>query len=78
MYTLTMNLTSNEWIKVKQEADRLWAGERMSSGELCRRYVLAGVEALKNVVGEDQKRLQYQYQATMTAGGERDEHRSLD
>jgi hypothetical protein len=56
MFTLTVNLTSNEWLKVKTAAEGLWSGERMSSGELCRRFVLAGVQALKNVSGEDQKR----------------------
>jgi len=56
MYTLTLNLTSNEWVKVKQEANRLWADERMSTGELARRFVLVGVEALKNVAGADLKR----------------------
>ena len=69
MYTLTMNLTSNEWVKVKQEATRLWADERMSTGELARRFVLAGVEALKNVASADLKRKQYQFQATMTVAG---------
>jgi len=78
MCTLTMNLTSSEWIKVKQAPDQQWPGERMSSGELCRRYVLAGVEALKNVAGADLTRLQYQDQATMTALGEKDGRRSLD
>jgi hypothetical protein len=73
-----MKLTSSEWIKVKQAAEGQWPGEMMSSGELCRRYVLAGVEALKNVADEDKKRMQYQFQATMTALGERDERRSLD
>jgi len=50
----------------------------MSSGEICRRYVLAGMQALKDVSDADQKRLQYQYQATMTPLGEKDERRSLD
>jgi len=78
MYTLTMNLTSNERMKVRAAAEGQWPGERMSSGELCRRYVLAGVDALKNVADEDRKQSQYQFQATMTALGERDERRSLD
>ena len=47
MITLTVNLTSNEWMKVKQQADVLWGGERMSSGEIGRRYMLAGVSALQ-------------------------------
>ena len=63
---------------MKQAAEGQWPGERMSSGEICRRYVLAGMQALKDVSDADQKRLQYQYQATMTPLGEKDERRSLD
>ena len=31
VYTLTMNLTSSEWIRVKQAADRQWPGERKTT-----------------------------------------------
>jgi hypothetical protein len=46
----------------------------MSTGELCRRYVLAGVDGLKNVPEADRARVQRQYQATMEAGEERWRH----
>jgi hypothetical protein len=74
MFCITLNLTSNEWLRVKQAADAQWPGERMSTGELCRRYVLAGVDGLKNVPEADRARVQRQYQATMEAGEERWRH----
>ena len=62
MITLT-----NEWMKVKQQADRQWGGERVSSGEIGRRYMLAGLEALKDVPEADRARVQHQFQASMMA-----------
>jgi hypothetical protein len=69
MITLTMHLTSSEWMKVKQAADLQWSGERMSSGEICRRYTLAGVQALKGLSDADRARVQREHQATMAVGG---------
>lgn len=40
MYWLTVNLTSAEWMRITQHADKRWPQERLSISELIRRYAL--------------------------------------
>jgi hypothetical protein len=47
-----------------------WPKEVLSRAEICRRYVLVGIEALKNVPPADRKRLAHELQASMQADGE--------
>lgn len=52
-------------------AEKQWPQECLSYAEMVRRYVLAGMESLKNVSPADQTRLAHQFQASMTAGDTR-------
>jgi hypothetical protein len=76
MITLTINLTSNGWLKIKQQADAQWIGERMSGGEIGRRYMLAGVAALKKASPADRERLVHGFQSSMQSSDERLRHLS--
>jgi hypothetical protein len=55
MFCVTMNLKSAEWLRIQQAAGKQWLGERLSSSEICRRYTLAGMKALINVLDADTK-----------------------
>jgi hypothetical protein len=63
---------------VKQQADVLWAGERMSSGEIGRRYILAGLEKMQGMPEEELKALRWKHQVSKTAVRERDERKPQD
>lgn len=49
MYWLTVNLTSSEWMRIKQCADKQWPKEYLSHSEIARRYILVGIDELKSV-----------------------------
>jgi hypothetical protein len=74
MFCVSVNLTSSEWMKIQQAASKQWPGERLSRAEICRRYVLVGIQAVKNVSPTDQSRLAHQFQASMEAGDESLKH----
>lgn len=71
MYWLTVNLTSSEWMRIKQCADKQWPKEYLSHSEIARRYILVGIDELKSVSQGDQERLARQFQASMTASDTR-------
>jgi hypothetical protein len=48
MHTVTVNLTTDEWIRIQQKAEKLWPGERISQAEILRRLTLAGARAILN------------------------------
>jgi hypothetical protein len=71
---VSVNLTSDEWVRIHNAAGKQWPKETLSRGEICRRYVLYGMESLKNVSPEDQSRLAHSFQASMEANDARLKH----
>jgi hypothetical protein len=48
-----------------QQAAKQWPAETLSRSEILRRYVLAGVESLKNIPPDDAARLAREFQASI-------------
>ena len=71
MFCVSLNLTSDEWVKIQQAASRQWPGEVLSRAEICRRYFLVGMETLKNISDADRVRLAHQFQASIEAEDQR-------
>jgi hypothetical protein len=71
---LTVNLTSDEWIKISNAAAKQWPTESLSCGEIVRRYTMFGIESLKNLSPADQSRATHQPQSSMTASDTRLKH----
>ena len=66
MFCLSLNLTSDEWLKIQQASPKQWPGEVLSRREICRRYLLAGIEGLKGLPEADRSRLAHKFQDSMT------------
>jgi hypothetical protein len=47
MYCVSVNLTSSEWLKIQQAAQKAFPNETLSRAEIVRRYTLIGIDALK-------------------------------
>ena len=60
-------VSSNEWIKLHEQAGRSWPGEELSRGEVLRRLSLAGCEAIKQVHPEQQKAMGKEFKVTLAA-----------
>jgi hypothetical protein len=71
MFCLSLNLTSNEWQRIQQAAGKQWPKEVLSRAEICRRYVLAGIQALGLASPADLERMAHEFQMSMEAGEER-------
>jgi hypothetical protein len=54
-------LSSDEWLRIQQAAQKQFPNETLSRSEVCRRYVLAGNEALKNTSDVGRARLVHLY-----------------
>jgi hypothetical protein len=70
MFCVSMNLTSSEWLKIHQASARQWPDEVLSRAEICRRYVLVGVDTLKNLSDADRSRLAHELRSSMVAEDE--------
>jgi hypothetical protein len=66
MFSVTMNLTTSEWIRIWEAATRQWPDERLSRSEACRRYVLIGAKTLKNIPAADGERLTHELATSMS------------
>jgi hypothetical protein len=44
MITVTLAITSNEWMKLSEQATHSWPKEELSRGEIMRRLALVGCE----------------------------------
>ena len=62
MYCVSVNVSSDEWLRIQQAAAKLWPTEMLSRSEILRRYVLAGVESLRNLSPRDAAQLARQFQ----------------
>jgi hypothetical protein len=74
VYCLTVNLTSDEWLKIFNAAAKQWPKETLSRAEIVRRYTMFGIESLKHLSPADQSRATHQLQAGMAASDIRLEH----
>jgi hypothetical protein len=74
MYCVSVNLTSAEWVKIRDAAAKQFPNETLSRAEIVRRYALAGIDALKDLSASDRARLAHGFQASMEAGEERLRH----
>jgi hypothetical protein len=61
MVFITVVLSSEEWLQVRQAADRNWPGEALESqvsrNELCRRFCLIGASKLSGSTGAQRRQL---------------------
>ena len=67
MDCVSVNLTSDECVKIQQAAAKQWPTETLSRSEIVRRYTIFGIQALKNISADDQSRLAHQFQASTKA-----------
>ena len=58
-------------VRIYQAARRQWPGKTLSPREILRRYTLCGTESFKNLSPTDQAGLAHQFQASMTASGDK-------
>lgn len=65
MYCISLNLSSDEWVRIYKAAREQCPGELLSRSEILRRYILIGVSKLKNVSPQDAKRMAFELQASM-------------
>jgi len=47
MFCVSVKLTSNEWIRIRQSAREQFHGEVLGRAEIVRRYTLAGIDVLR-------------------------------
>jgi hypothetical protein len=64
MFTVTLLLDANERQRIEQVAEQLWPTERLSSTEVCRRLMLAGIQTLPEMSSADQASLLRRAQMT--------------
>jgi hypothetical protein len=64
MYVVTLLLSHNERQRIEQVAGELWPTERLSSTEVCRRLMLAGIQTLPEMSPQDQASLLRRAQMT--------------
>jgi hypothetical protein len=69
MVFVTSILSSQEWIRLRDAAEKQFPNEVLARGEILRRYAMSGVSALKNLSEQDRARLQHEHQATMCVAG---------
>ena len=74
MFCVSVNLTSSEWMRIKQCAEKQWPKECLSRAEIVRRYALFGMESLQKLSLADQSRLADRFQASMESSDERLRH----
>ena len=48
MYCVSLNITSDEWMRIQQAAIKHFPNECLSRSEIIRRYAMVGVQALGN------------------------------
>jgi hypothetical protein len=74
MYCVSVNLTTSEWVKIRDAAQKAFPNEVLSRSEIIRRYALTGIEVLAKLGPQDKARAQYSFQQSMGAGEERMKH----
>jgi hypothetical protein len=60
VFWVSVLLSSDEWVRIQQAANRQFPNETLSLSEIVRRYTLAGIEVLTDIYDEDRKRLGHQ------------------
>jgi hypothetical protein len=66
VFVVTVSLSSDEWVRIRNSARTQWPQECLSHAEILRRHALFGVQSFKSVPQADQSRLQHAFQASMT------------
>jgi hypothetical protein len=74
MYCVSVNLTSSEWLRIQQAAQKQFPNENLSRAEIIRRYTLAGVDVFEQLSASDRARLAHEFQASMQASDQRLRH----
>jgi hypothetical protein len=74
MFCVSVNLTSDEWIKIRDAAGQQWPKECLSCAEIVRRYTMHGIQSLKSASPDEQSRATHQPQSSMTASDTRLKH----
>jgi hypothetical protein len=69
MIFVTSVITTHEWIRLSEAAQKQFPGETLARGEVLRRYALSGVAALKAASDAEKKKVQREHQTTMTVPG---------
>ena len=74
MSSVNLLLSSSEWIRVRDAEGKQFPDETLFRCDICRRCVLAGIDATKNLSPADQARLVHQFQASMESSDKRLKH----
>jgi hypothetical protein len=64
MRKVTLTLTAQEWIKLRDAAAKQFPNEVLSRGEMLRRYAMIGIAALKPASDADQKRRAHEFRSS--------------
>jgi hypothetical protein len=57
MFCVSVNLTSNEWMRIQEAAQEQFPSEVLSRAVVGRRFSLAGIDVLKQLFPEDRQKL---------------------
>lgn len=71
MYCVSVNLSSNEWIKTQQVAARQFPHPTLSRSEIIRRYVMLGIRTFSSQSQQEHARMTHELEASQPAPGER-------
>jgi len=68
MIFITCVVSSNEWIKLYEQASRSWPGEVLSRSEVLRRLSLVGCDRVGNTTAEERKTMADEFRASLDPG----------
>jgi hypothetical protein len=69
MIYLTVLVTGQEWVKLRDAAKEQFPNERLGRGEITRRFALAGIERTKRLTERDRARQVHELRASQAVAG---------
>jgi hypothetical protein len=69
MVFVTSIISSQEWFRLSEAAQRAFLNKVLARGEILRRFSLSGVQALKAATEAEKQKAQQQHQAKMCVPG---------
>jgi hypothetical protein len=76
MINVTLTITGNEWMRLRDAAERAFPNELLSRAEITRRFALAGVQATKCLTEGGAKQQAHELRSSQyVAGSEGDKPR---
>ena len=71
MICVSVNISSDEWLRIQQAASGQFPNESLSRSEIIRRYALAGIQALGKQSPGELERTAHEFRASQAAPDQR-------